>query len=87
MSADEIKAEPVRETEIEEVEELDDEDLDDPELEEDSIGDMFDPMAQLTQLLVTESGTPLVDVLQGIQDSLDKQNKILYKLVSVIESK
>lgn len=49
--------------------------------------ELFDPMQHLTQLLVTESGIPIVDVLQGIQDALDKQNKILYKLVSVVESK
>lgn len=50
---------------------------------------LFDPVMltqQVTQLLVTEDGVPVVDVLQGIQDSLDKQNKILYKLVSVIEA-
>ena len=47
----------------------------------------FDPVQQITQLLVTEAGVPVVDVLQGIQEALDKQNKILYKLVSTIESK
>lgn len=63
-----------------------DETVDDEEL--DSLDDgMFDPMQQLTQLLVTEEGVPLVDVVQGIQDALVKQNKILYKLASVIEAK
>lgn len=54
----------------------------------------FDPMQHLTQLFVTESGVPLVDVAQGIQDAIaelgekfEKHNRILYKLVSVIESK
>lgn len=79
----------------EEVEEIvvDEEDLEDEE--EDDLGSfdddvMFDPLQQLhelTQLLVTEAGVPVVDVLQGIHDSIDKQNKILYKLVSVIESR
>lgn len=70
-------------------------DVDDDDQSEDL--DSFDDMEvfgsvqelgqQLTQVLVTEDGVPIVDVLQGIQDALDKQNKILYKLVSVIESK
>ena len=63
---------------------------DDEEDELASFGDaLFDPMLitqQVTQLLVTESGVPLVDVVLGIQEALDKQNKILYKLVSVIEA-
>ena len=54
---------------------------------EDGDNELFDPMQQLSQFLVTESGVPIVDVLQGIQEALDKQNKILYKLVSVVESK
>lgn len=62
------------------------EDIDDDEIGsfDDSI---FDPMQQFTQLLVTEAGVPIVDVLQGIQEAIEKQNKILYKLVSTIESK
>ena len=78
---------------VEEIEAIDDVDGDeeDVDLDEEDLGSfddgLFDPMQQLTQLLVTESGIPLVDVVQGIQDALDKQNKILYKLVSVIESK
>lgn len=50
-------------------------------------GSFVDPMEQLSQLLVTEEGKPLVDILSDIEKSIDKQNKILYKLVSVIESK
>ena len=82
--------------EVEEIEAVDAVDAvecvdDDEEMEEedlDSLDDaMFDPMQQLTQLLVTESGVPIVDVLHGIQEALEKQNKILYKLVSVIETK
>lgn len=70
---------------VEEMEELtNDDDLD---IEDSFDGGLFDPMQQLAQMLVTESGVPLVDVLQGIQESLDKQNKILYKLVSVVDAK
>ncbi len=77
---------PEKEIEEASVEDIDEDELDDADLDE-SIDEMFDPMGQLTQLLVTEGGTPIVDVLQGISDALDKQNKILYKLVSVVESK
>ena len=48
---------------------------------------MFDPFQQLSQLFVTEDGTPLVDVVHAIQETLDKQNKILFKLVSVLDAK
>jgi hypothetical protein len=78
--------EDVLEEEIQE----DMEDLnEDGELDDDELGpfEPYDPLQQVTQLLVTEEGTPIVDIMQGIQDALDKQNKILYKLVSVIESK
>lgn len=64
-----------------------DEEEDDIDIDGSFDGAMFDPMHQLTQLLVTESGTPIVDVLQGVLDALDKHNKILYKLVSVLDAK
>lgn len=74
--------------EEEEVPQICEEDLESFEPGDDEEDDeLFDPAHQLTQLLVTEAGVPIVDVLQGIQDALDKQNKILYKLVSVAESK
>lgn len=64
----------------------DDEALDKEDI--DSLDDgLFDPMQQFTQLLVTETGVPIVDVLQGIQDALEKQNKILYKLASVVDAR
>lgn len=46
--------------------------------------DYFD-LAQLSQLLVTEEGEPLADVLKGIRDALDKHNKILFRLVSTVD--
>ena len=74
------------EDEVESVEDVDGDIEDDDELEFDD--DAFDhPMQQLTQLLVTEDGTPLVDVLAGIQQTLDKQNKILFKLVSLLDAR
>lgn len=82
------EVEKVSEVPPEEVEEIDDDvDDEDIDIDESFDGALFDPMHQLTQVLVTESGTPLVDVVQGIQDALEKQNKILYKLVSVVEAK
>ncbi len=82
---------------IEEIEEIDEEllgeeddvvpDLADPEDDDEYSGDdddFFD-MAQLAQLLVTEEGEPVADVLRGIRDALDKHNKILYKLATAVE--
>lgn len=72
-------------------------DGDDADFDDDEGGDgddededdecMFDPFQQLSQLFVTEDGTPLVDVVHAIQETLDKQNKILFKLVSVLDAK
>ena len=70
--------------ELEDIEEDDQEGQDDLEPEEEE--DYFD-LAQLSQLLVTEEGEPLADVLSGIRDALDKHNKILFKLVGVLEAK
>ena len=89
----EIAEDPAIEGPEDALEEEIQEDMDDlnedGELDDDELGpfEPYDPLHQVTQLLVTEEGTPIVDVMQGIQDALDKQNKILYKLVSVIESK
>lgn len=75
------------EDEMEELEPEDQEDQEDQEdLEPEEEDDYFD-LAQLSQLLVTEEGEPLADVLGGIRDALDKHNKILFKLVGVLEAK
>jgi hypothetical protein len=58
----------------------DDEDDDDDEME-------FDPISQLAQLLVTEEGQPVADIMVGIKDALDKHNKILFKISTLLESK
>lgn len=58
----------------------DDDDDDDDELE-------FDPISQLAQLLVTEEGQPVADILVGIKDALDKHNKILFKISTLLEAK
>jgi hypothetical protein len=68
------------------VELSDDEDQQDEEEDQDGFedDDYFD-LAQLSQLLVTEEGEPLADVLKGIRDALDKHNKILFRLVGTVE--
>lgn len=45
-----------------------------------------DPLHQISQLLLTEDGEAVADVLQGIRDALDKQNKILFKLAGILEA-
>lgn len=59
----------------------DDEDDDDDDEEED-----FDPMSAVTQCLVTEDGVPIVDVLAGINRTLEKLAKIMFKLSVTIET-
>jgi hypothetical protein len=44
-----------------------------------------DPLQHITQFLVTEEGEGLVDVLVGIRAAYEKQNKILFKLVSLLD--
>ena len=44
-----------------------------------------DPLQQISQLLITEDGEAVSDVLQGIRDALDKQNKILFKLCGLLD--
>lgn len=55
--------------------------------DEDDDGLEFDPISQLAQLLVTEEGQPVADILVGIKDALDKHNKILFKISTFMEAK
>lgn len=61
-----------------EEDEEEEEDLESYDEEEDG---MFDPMQELGVVL-----EPFNDTLQGILEALEKQNKILYKLASVVEA-
>lgn len=78
------------------VEEYDDDDNDDDDNDDgedddgeydDEGSDVFDPAEQLCQLMVSEDGTPIADILLGIRDALERHNKILYKAVTVLESR
>ena len=60
--------------------EFTDDDEDDEDME-------FDPISQLAQLLVTEEGQPVADIMVGIKDALDKHNKILFKISTLLEAK
>jgi hypothetical protein len=64
-----------------EEEEFDDEDGDSEDEEE------YDPTEQLCQLMMSEDGTPIADILLGIRDALERHNKILYKAVTVLEAR
>jgi hypothetical protein len=44
-------------------------------------------VGQLTQLMMTEEGEAVTDVLNGIRDALTKQNKILYRGLQLLESR
>lgn len=69
-------------------EELDDELGEDEELtDEEDDGGLADAVGHLSQLFVTEEGEAVADVLRGIYDALEKQNKILYKGLQLLEAK
>lgn len=77
----------------EEEDDLDEEEEDDEE--DDEEGDEYDDefhdglttvVGQLTQLFMTDEGEAITDVLSAIRDSLDKQNKILYRGLQLLEA-
>lgn len=51
-----------------------------------SFGD-FDPMQALGQLLVTQEGETIPDVLAGIRHSLDTLTKVLHKMSKQLETR
>lgn len=63
----------------------DEEEYDDDEDSEDE--EEYDPTEQLCQLMMSEDGTPIADILLGIRDALERHNKILYKAVTVLEAR
>jgi hypothetical protein len=79
----------------------DDDDEDDDEDDEDDDGgedgddgEEFEEMEYppdlfeiLSGLMVTRDGETIADVLAGINENLDKHNKIMYKLFKVLETK
>lgn len=75
-------------------EEDEDEDYDgvDDELETDDEDDARDDelttaIGQLTQLMMTEEGEAITDVILGVREALDKQNKILYRGLQLLEQR
>ncbi len=76
-------------------EEEDDLDEEEDDEEDDEEGDEYDDefhdglttvVGQLTQLFMTDEGEAITDVLSAIRDSLDKQNKILYRGLQLLEA-
>lgn len=65
----------------------DEEEFDDDEEEDSEDGEEYDPTEQLCQLMMSEDGTPIADILLGIRDALERHNKILYKAVTVLEAR
>jgi len=47
----------------------------------------FDPMQALGQLMVTQEGETIPDVLSGIRKSLETLTKVLHKMSKQLESK
>lgn len=70
------------------IDDEDDEDEDDVEFDEEGDeDDLASAIGQVAQLLVTEDGEAVGDVLRGILDAIDKQNKILYRGLQLLETK
>lgn len=70
--------------EDDEVGEEDDEDDDDDE-EGGFDDELTTIVGQLTQLMVTNEGEAITDVLSGIREALDKQNRVLYRGLTLLE--
>ena len=71
------------------VEEDEDEVMDEEEEEEEDseIGEDMDFSELLYNVLTTDDDESIANVLRGIRDGVDKQNKILYKIVTLLEKK
>lgn len=73
------------------VEEEDEDEYDDDEgleTDDDELhDDITTAVGQLTQLMMTEDGEAITDVLQGVRESLEKQNKILYRGLQLLEQR
>lgn len=63
-----------------------DEEDEDEELHEED-DELVATVGQLGQLLMTDDGEAITDVLAGIRDALDKQNKILYRGLQLLEKR
>lgn len=64
-------------------------DDDDDEVEDIEYGahELTIAVGQMTQLLMTEEGEAITDVLSGLRDAIEKQNKILYRGLQLLESR
>ena len=69
-----------------EVQEDDDVDAFDEGCDAGSFDEDFDPMQALGQLLVTQEGETIPDVLVGIRHSIDTLTKVLHKMCKNQES-
>lgn len=73
-------------------EDIEDEEADEEEDAEEDFDDLEDDalttaVGQLTQLMMTEEGEAITDVLSGLRESIEKQNKILYRGLQVLEAR
>jgi hypothetical protein len=44
-------------------------------------------VGQVAQLMMTEEGEAITDVLHGIKEAMDKQNKIMYRALQLLEQR
>lgn len=62
-------------------------DEEDDVIDDDEEDALITAVGQLTQLLMTEEGEAITDVLNGIRDALEKQNKIQYRALQLLEGR
>lgn len=60
--------------------------IEEVEIEDEDDDEEVDPFAYLGSMLQTEDGTGIADVLNTINSNLENQNKILIKILSVLQS-
>jgi hypothetical protein len=79
---------------VDDGEDEDDGEDDEDDEDDDSEGGEYEEYEQppdlfeiLSGLMVTREGETIADVLAGINENLDKHNKIMYKMFKILESK
>lgn len=68
-------------------EELVTDDDDDDEGHDPPDDELTTAIGQLTQLMMTEEGEAITDVILGVREAMDKQNKILYRGLQLLEQR
>jgi hypothetical protein len=76
----------IRDEDIEDAETIDsDGDAEDDALDEEECGTEAEYFEVLYNLMTDKDGNNAVDVLGGLKESIDKQNKIMFKIMNLLQ--